>query len=164
MRHSVFHKESHLTLQCFTLTREVLQAPVSCASRLPCALTAAYEWQLICSHRHLLENHFSVFPDRIRICLLSSKHVLQESGGEVMGNSVTFLLPPFGILYEKSDFKNFLGNPFKPINESFTIFLPLHVSWQPSSQHLPKQNFQDQKCKMPQNGWQGEAHSNFLDR
>lgn len=148
--HSVPQRVSLYSSLLYLNKRGAFSPSLLYASRLPCALTAAYEWQLLCSHRHVLENHFSLFP--ASKCLLSSKYVIQESGGELMGNSVTFLLPACGILYEKTDFKNFLGNHFKPTNEPFTIFLPLHASGQPGRLHLPKQNFQDRKCKMSQKG------------
>lgn len=75
------------------------------ASRLPYALTALYEWQLVCSHSHILKNHFSLFPDRIRICLLPSKPCSLgiRWGGD---GKLSYFSPSraFGILYEKTDF------------------------------------------------------------
>lgn len=53
-------------------------------------------------------------------------HILQEPSGEVMGTSA--VLPVKEILSEKGDLKNFLGNYPKPINISFTVFLPLQFS------------------------------------
>lgn len=154
MRHSVVHRVSLSCPLLYLNQRGTFSPCLLDAGRLSCALIAVYEWLLVCSHSciSILENHFSLFfSQNQNVCPLQN-HVLQESGGEVMGNSVTFLLPASGILYEKTDFKNFLGNHFKPINEPFTIFLPLHVSGQPGSLHLPQQNFQGQKCKMSQKG------------
>lgn len=106
------------------------------ASRLPCALTAVYEWQLVCSHSRILKNHFSLFSRQNQNMFAVLK--LTFLGGEMTGNSATFLLPASAILYEKTDFKNFLRNHFKPINEPVTIILPFHVSGQAGSVHWPK--------------------------
>lgn len=109
------------------------------ASRWPCTLTAVYEWQLICNHWHILTNNFSLFPARIRICLLPSKPCFSGIKWEGDGK-LSYFSPPsiWNSLWKKVILKIFSGiTSNQSMNHSQ---YSCHCMFQdmPASLHLPR--------------------------